>query len=165
MGASEETKKENVLNCICKHIRGSGTFVYTYLNIPQYFVFEQRMYCVSDLSCPLPVIGRLELMWASSANHRSRQLRSLRQSVVSTYVPASLKQQTLWSMTCWWQRSVKEAQPPITVWQPGNPTNAIKFKCACVTWKTLASYLENKAWGQNPVMNATDVNLVPVMVM
>ena len=63
MGASEETRKENVLNCICKHIsRGSGTFVYTYLNIPQYFVFEQRMYCVSDVSCPLHVIGRLELM-------------------------------------------------------------------------------------------------------
>ena len=47
----------------------------------QYFVFEQRMYCISDLSCPLPVIGQLELMSASSANHRSRQLRSQRQSV------------------------------------------------------------------------------------
>ena len=28
----------------------------------QYFVFEQHMYCVSDLSYPLPVIGQLELM-------------------------------------------------------------------------------------------------------
>ena len=28
----------------------------------QYFVFERRMYCVCALSCPLPVIGQLELM-------------------------------------------------------------------------------------------------------
>ena len=28
----------------------------------QYFVFEQRMTCCLRLSCPLPVIGQLELM-------------------------------------------------------------------------------------------------------
>ena len=39
-----------------------------------------HMYCVRHLSCPLPVIGQLELLWTRSANHRSLQLRSLRQS-------------------------------------------------------------------------------------
>ena len=52
----------------------------------QYFVFEQRMYCVSDLSCPLPVIGQLELIWASSANHRSRQLRRRQLVCISRHI-------------------------------------------------------------------------------
>ena len=38
------------------------------------------------LSCPLPVIGQLELMWASSANHRSRQLRRRQLVYISRHI-------------------------------------------------------------------------------
>ena len=54
--------------------------------LSQYFVFEQRMTCCLRLSCPLPVIGQLELMWASSANHRSRQLRRRQLVCISRHI-------------------------------------------------------------------------------
>ena len=39
---------------------------------PQYLVFAWRSDCVSETSYLLPVIGLLDLMWASSANHRQQ---------------------------------------------------------------------------------------------
>ena len=60
-----------------------GTLMY---RLTQYFVFEQRMTMCLRLSCPLPVIGQLELMWASSANHRSRQLRRRQLVCISRHI-------------------------------------------------------------------------------
>ena len=81
----------------------------------QYFVFEQRMTMCLRLSCPLPVIGQLELMWASSANHRSRQLRRRQLVCISRHIAQTTNVVIdilniiypflthLWSPeVCWW---------------------------------------------------------------
>ena len=49
-------------------------------------MFERRLTNSLRLSCPLPVIGQLELMWASSANHRSRQLRRRQLVCISQHI-------------------------------------------------------------------------------
>ena len=65
-----------------------GSYFYIQINIFHNILFERSMYCCSDLSYLLPVIGQLELM--SSANHRQQTAL-----VAATVHIMSLKQQML----------------------------------------------------------------------